>query len=146
MFISMAYAQEAASEAADILNDAPSPASAFAWNMGLIVILVVMFYILLIRPQQKRFQAHKEMLDSLKKGDKVVTAGGLVGKVDKMKGDDEVVVDLGGGTKVTALRSTIQNIMDKDSSSNDDEEKPAKKKATKKKASKKSEAKEESAA
>lgn len=147
MFISMAYAQEAASDAADILSDAPSPANAFAWNMGLIVILVVMFYVLLIRPQQKRFQAHKEMLDGLKKGDRVVTAGGLVGKVDKMKGDDEVVVDLGGGTKVTALRSTIQNIMDKDASSNDDEEeKPAKKKATKKKAAKKSTTKKESAA
>ena len=113
-FISTAYAQEGAAETADMIASAPSPASAFAWNMGLIAILVVMFYVLLIRPQQKRFQQHTEMLSGLKKGDKIVTAGGLVGKIDKIKeGDDEVVIDLGKDMKVTALRSTIQTTVDK---------------------------------
>src|SRR5690606_41780523 len=103
MFISMAYAQDAAAAAPD--------GAAFAFsNIGLILIMVVMFYFLLIRPQQKRFKEHKAMLDALKKGDKVVTAGGLVGTVDKLpEGEgDEVVVDLGNGMKVTALRPTIQ--------------------------------------
>ena len=66
MLISMAYAQEMAAEAvsetAVVVGEAPSAANALAWNMGLIAILVVMFYILLIRPQQKRFKEHKEML------------------------------------------------------------------------------------
>lgn len=107
----MAYAQEVTADTAAMV-DTPSAASAFAWNMGLILVLVVMFYFLLIRPQQKRFHAHKAMMDSLKKGDKVSTAGGLVGKIDKLVDDKEVVVDLGNGTKVTALRHTLTDILD----------------------------------
>ena len=70
MFISTAHAQEVAetlSEGAQAV--APSMANTFAWNMGLIFILVFMFYFLLIRPQQKRLQAHNLVLDALKKGD-----------------------------------------------------------------------------
>lgn len=107
MLISMAYAQEVAADVEAAMPEAPSAANAFAWNMGLILVLVLMFYVLLIRPQQKRFNEHKAMLEQLKKGDKVVTSGGLVGKIDKMQGDDEVVVDLGNNIKVTALRHTI---------------------------------------
>lgn len=82
------------------------------WNVGLIVVLVAMFYLLLIRPQQKRFREHKDMLDTLKKGDKVLTGGGLIGKVDKIVNDTEILVDLGNGIKVTALRSTVQTRLD----------------------------------
>ncbi len=114
MLISKAYAQDAAIQVADTMAQAPSTANAFAWNAGLILVLVVMFYFLLIRPQQKRFQAHKAMLDDLKKGDKVVTSGGLVGKISKLVNDEEVLIDLGNSVKVTALRNTIQNKMDKD--------------------------------
>lgn len=116
MFISKAYAQEATAEiTADMaaMPEQPSSAvSAFVWNMGLILILVAMFYILLIKPQQKRFQQHKEMMDGLKVGDKVSTAGGLVGKISKLTSDTEVEVDLGGGTKVTAIRHTLSDILD----------------------------------
>lgn len=115
MLISMAYAQEVSAEITAetaTLPDAPSAASAFAWNMGLIVVMVIMFYILLIRPQQKRFHAHKEMMDNLKKGDRVSTAGGLIGKIDKLVDDKEVIVDLGDGTKVTALRHTLTDVLD----------------------------------
>lgn len=108
MLISTAYAQ--ATEAVANAADAPGPLEAFIWNMGLVLALVAMFYVLLIRPQQKRFKEHSAMLAGLKKGDKVVTNGGLIGKVDKIKdGNDEVVVDLGDGIKVTALRSGIQS-------------------------------------
>lgn len=129
MFISMAQAQEAITDTAIAAGEtAPSAANAFAWNMGLIVLMVVMFYILLIRPQQKRFAAHKTMLDGLNKGDAVVTAGGLIGKIDKIIDTDEVLIDL-GSIKVTAVRSTIQAKTDK---------KPvAEKKAPAKKAAKK---------
>ena len=83
----------------------PSVGEAFAWNMGMVLVLVVLFYFLLIKPQQRRFKEHSTMLSALKKGDKVVTGG----TIDKIGDSDEVVVDLGNGLKVTALRSTIQS-------------------------------------
>ncbi len=116
MLISMAYAQEVSAEitaeTAAALPEAPSATSAFMWNMGLILVLVAMFYILLIKPQQKRLQQHREMMDGLKVGNKVSTAGGLVGKISKLTSDTEVEVDLGNGTKVTALRHTLSDILD----------------------------------
>ena len=113
MFISMAHAQDVAqaitAETA-AMADAPSAAGAFAWNMGMILVLVIMFYLLLIRPQQKRFQAHKEMVGAMKKGDKISTAGGLIGKVDKIIDDKEVMIDLGNDIKVKALRHTLTDL------------------------------------
>lgn len=116
MFISLAHAQAEVSEnLPDIENAlnagataAPDPSTAFLWNIGMIVVLVIMFYFLLIRPQQKRMKEHREMINSLKKGDSVVTAGGLVGKVHDLKDEREIVIDLGGNVKVTALRDMIQ--------------------------------------
>ncbi len=120
MLINQAFAQETPTTATTevpVSGPAGAPVdtgSAVAWNMGLILILVVMFYFLLIRPQQKRFNEHKSMIDALKKGDKVVTAGGLIGTVDKIgESAEEVVVDLGNGVKVTALRATIQTKVEK---------------------------------
>ncbi len=110
MLISKAYAQavETSADIAVNLPEAPSALEAFAWNMGLVLVLVFLFYVLLIAPQQRRLKEHSEMLQDLKKGDKVVTGGGLVGVIDKIKpGDPEVIVDLGHDLKVTALRSTI---------------------------------------
>lgn len=106
MLISRAFAS--AGDVAPAL--ASSPWEAFGLNMLLILILVTMFYVLLIMPQQKRFKKHHDMLNTLKKGDKIVTSGGFLGTIDKIKPDDkEVVLDLGNGVKVTALRSAIQN-------------------------------------
>lgn len=120
MLISKAFAEETAAVAADATNAAADaaaaapPGSPVAWNMGLIAVMVIMFYLLLIRPQQKRFKEHADMLGGLKKGDKVVTAGGLIGVIEKIdEKDDEVIVDLGSGMKVTALRHTIQSRADK---------------------------------
>lgn len=98
MFISPAFAQ-----GIDAAASAPSP----IWNFGLLVVMVVLFYVLLILPQQKRFKEHGKMLNALEKGDRVVTGGGLIGTVEKVVNDDELLVDLGNGIKVTALRSTI---------------------------------------
>ncbi len=109
MFISKAYA--AAAENVDALADiagAPTPAEALMWNLGLVVVLVALFYVLLIMPQQKRFKEHSDMLNDLKKGDRVITSGGLIGKIDKVIDDKEVIIDLGNNIKVTALRSMIQ--------------------------------------
>ena len=111
MFISKAYA--AAGDAAtdlhiDALANAPSATEAFLWNIGLVFVLIFLFYVLLIMPQQRRFKEHSNMLNQLKKGDRVVTGGGLVGKIDTVLNDQEVSIDLGNGLKVTALRSMIQ--------------------------------------
>ena len=86
---------------------APSAMEAFLWNMGMVAVLVFLFYVLLIAPQQRRFKEHTKMLSALKKGDRVVTGGGLVGVIEKIGDGDEVVIDLGHGSKVTALRSTL---------------------------------------
>ena len=117
MLISQAFAQDTPPVPATTAETAipvdptlnpPDTQSMLIQNIGMIVLLVFMFYFLLIRPQQKRFKEHKLMVDALKPGDAVVTAGGLVGKLDKVIDDKEVVVDLGNGLKVTALRHTIQ--------------------------------------
>lgn len=112
----MSFFISAAQAAAPSMPTVPPPGGAkeaFMLNMLLILMLVGLFYVLLIMPQQKRFKKHREMLDQIKKGDKVLTAGGLVGKIDKItEGSDEVIVDLGNGIKVTALRSTIQTRVD----------------------------------
>jgi preprotein translocase subunit YajC len=110
MLISKAYAQsvEVADGAAQAMAEAPDATAAFAWNMGLVLVLVVLFYVLLIAPQQRRFKEHSKMLSELKKGDRVVTGGGLIGKIEKVLPDNEVIVDLGNSVKVTALLSTLQ--------------------------------------
>ena len=116
MFINSAHAQDAPTQTeiqmtppAGAVDPAmPDTQTAVISNIAFVVLIVVTFYFLLIRPQQKRFKEHAAMLDDLKKGDRVITGGGLIGKVDKIT-DDEIVVDLGNSVKVTALRSTIQS-------------------------------------
>ena len=109
MLIAKAFAaSETAQSLTDIAADAPTPGEALMWNLGLVVVLVGMFYLLLILPQQRRFKEHSNMLAELKKGDRVVTGGGLVGKIDKVLNDREVLIDLGNGVKVTSLRSMLQ--------------------------------------
>lgn len=75
-----------------------------------LVAIFVIFYFLLIRPQQKRAKEHQAKIESVKKNDKVVTAGGLIGKVMKVD-DDYVDIDLGGGVKVKAVKSTLGDII-----------------------------------
>jgi len=108
MFISAAYA---AGEAGADVSGAGDP---MMLNLLFLVIMIILFYVLLIMPQQRRFKEHKAMLDQLKTGDKVLTAGGLIGKVDKAKADNdnEIVIDLGHDVKVTVLRSMVQNKID----------------------------------
>jgi preprotein translocase subunit YajC len=115
MLISKAYAAEVEVPGTPAVSSpagapaVPGAGEAFMWNMGMVFVLVILFYVLLIMPQQRRFREHTQMLSGLKKGDKVVTGGGLIGIVDTItEGNDEVVVDLGNGVKVTALRATLQ--------------------------------------
>ena len=109
-FIAKAHAQsvDIIDEVTTTAPPVPDAGQTFMWNMGMILALVALFYVLMIRPQQKRFKEHSEMLNALKKGDKVVTTGGLVGTIEKIKeGDNDIVINLGGDMKVTVLRSNL---------------------------------------
>src|ERR1700719_3571005 len=75
------------------------------------VLIFVVFYFLLIRPQQKRAKDHKTMLGNLRRGDKVVTGGGIIGTVAKVVSDDEVAVDIAEGIRVRVIRSTITSVL-----------------------------------
>jgi preprotein translocase subunit YajC len=69
----------------------------------------VIFWFLLIRPQQQRAKQHRAMIDAVKKGDSIVTGGGLVGKVTKVEGDI-VEVEIASGVKVKAVKATLSDI------------------------------------
>ncbi len=80
--------------------------------LPLILIFAIMYF-LLIRPQQKKVKEHQSMVDALRKGDRVVTQGGLIGKVAKVKEDNEVEVELAEGVKVRVVKSTIAQVLSK---------------------------------
>jgi preprotein translocase subunit YajC len=85
----------------------------FAQFIPLILIFII-FYFFLIRPQQKRVKDHKSMVDSLKRGDEVITSGGIIGIVDRVMEDDRIEVIIGEGTKVQIIRSTITSLLKKE--------------------------------
>ncbi|MGE0499598.1 MAG: preprotein translocase subunit YajC [Rhizobiaceae bacterium] len=74
------------------------------------VLIFVIMYLLIIRPQRAQMKKRTEMLAAVRRGDTVVTGGGLVGKVTKVTDDNELEVDLGNGVKVTAVRATIADV------------------------------------
>ena len=88
-------------------------AQGFAQFIPLILIFVI-FYFFLIRPQQKRVKDHKAMVESLKRGDEVITSGGIIGIVDRVMEDDRIEVTIGEGTKVQIIRSTITSLLKKE--------------------------------
>ena len=85
----------------------------FAQFIPLILIFII-FYFFLIRPQQKRVKDHKTMVDSLKRGDEVITSGGIIGIVDRVMEDDRIEVIIGVNTKVQIIRSTITSLLKKE--------------------------------
>jgi preprotein translocase subunit YajC len=78
-----------------------------------LVLIFVVFYFLLIRPQQKKQKDHRSMLEALRRGDRVVTGGGIVGTVSKVVSNEEVEVDIAQGVRVRVLRSTISSVLAK---------------------------------
>jgi preprotein translocase subunit YajC len=77
-----------------------------------LVLIFVVFYFLLIRPQQKKMKDHREMLGQLKRGDRVVTAGGIVATITKVKdGSDELEAEIAPNVKVTVVRGTIGSVL-----------------------------------
>ncbi|MFV3075674.1 preprotein translocase subunit YajC [Niveispirillum fermenti] len=104
MFISTAYAQAAAG--------APGGGGMETlMSLAPLVLIFVVFYFLLIRPQQKKLKEHRSMLEALRRGDRVVTGGGIVGSIVKVGTDDEVTVEIAEGVRVRVLRSTITSVL-----------------------------------
>ena len=101
MFATPAYAQAAGGGAA-----------AFGSFIPLILIFAIMYF-LLIRPQQKKVKEDQAMVEAVRRGDQVVTAGGLIGKVVKVKDDAEIEVELAQGVKVRVVKSTLSQVLSK---------------------------------
>jgi len=102
MFVSSAYAQAAGGPGGfDLVSLAP------------LVLIFVVFYFLLIRPQQKKMKAHKAMVAAVRRGDRVVTAGGIVGTVSKVLSDTELQVEIAEGVRVRVIRSTVTDVLAK---------------------------------
>ena len=79
-----------------------------------LILIFVIFYFFLIRPQQKRVKDHKAMVESLKRGDEVITSGGIIGVADRVLEDDRIEVTIGEGTKVQIIKSTITSLLKKE--------------------------------
>lgn len=102
MFVTPAFAQAAG---------APSAGSSIASFAPLILIFVIMYF-LMIRPQQKRMKAHRAMVEALKKGDEVMTQGGLIGKIATLR-DNELELEIASGVKVRVVRSSVTGLVDR---------------------------------
>ena len=86
--------------------------SGFAQFIPLILIFVI-FYFFLIRPQQKKVKEHKSMVTALKRGDEVITSGGIVGRVERILGDDKVDILISENVTVQVIQSTVQSLLSK---------------------------------
>ena len=102
MLISPAYAQAAPGGGGDL----------FVSLMPLVLIFVV-FYFLLIRPQQQKMKAHRQLIENIKKGDQVVTAGGIFGKVTRVEADNTVMVEIAPNVVVKIAKATISDLLNK---------------------------------
>ena len=102
MFVTPAYAQAAGGAGG---------AAGLASFLPLILIFAIMYF-LMIRPQQKRMKEHRAMVEALKKGDEVVTQGGLVGQVTAVR-DNELEVEIAPGVKVRVIRSTVTGLVNR---------------------------------
>ncbi|AWK85137.1 preprotein translocase subunit YajC [Azospirillum thermophilum] len=103
MFVSTAYAQTAA----------PAGGGDMIVQFLPLILIFVVFYFLLIRPQQKKMKEHKAMLEAIRRGDRVVTGGGIIGTVIKVGPEDEVTVEIAENVRVRCLRSTINLVLAK---------------------------------
>ena len=82
-------------------------------TMFMFAAIFAIFYFLLIRPQQKKMKAHRSMVDALRRGDQIVTAGGIVAKVSKVQDDGMVEVEIAEGIKVKVVKHTITQVLNK---------------------------------
>ena len=79
-----------------------------------LILIFIIFYFFLIRPQQKRVKDHKAMVESLKRGDEIITSGGIIGIIDRVMEDDRIEVNIGDNVKVQIIKSTITSLLKKE--------------------------------
>lgn len=128
MFISSAFAAAEATVA--------QGASGTSMVIQLVLIMAV-FYIFLIRPQQKKMKQHEQLLQSIKNGDKIITGGGIVAKVLDAKDPFELSVEIADGVKVKIYRATVRDVLTEDENKSKSSVTPPKKTANTNKKSKK---------
>jgi preprotein translocase subunit YajC len=109
MFITPAFAQGGLTDLVGMGSPLP-----------MMVIIVLIMYFLVLRPQQKRAKEHQEMIKNLRRGDTIVTSGGLVGKVTKVVDDDHVEVEISDGVRVRHVRSMVSGVRSKSEPVRDD--------------------------
>ncbi|MGC2124425.1 MAG: preprotein translocase subunit YajC [Xanthobacteraceae bacterium] len=107
MFITPAFAQS--NLLSGLLGGGRESAGMITSFMPLILIIVIMYF-LILRPQQRKVKQHQEMVKALRRGDTVVTNGGLVGKVTKVVDDQHIEVEISDGVKVRHLRSSVSEV------------------------------------
>ena len=83
-----------------------------------LILIFGVFYILLIRPQQKKVKQHREMLNNLRRGDKIITAGGVYCKVSRLIDDNKIEVEISNSVKIIISKPTITNVINNSSESN----------------------------
>ena len=105
MFISDAYAQAA--------SGATGGATGGMLQFLPLVLIFVVFYFLLIRPQQRKMKEHKALVSAVKRGDRVITTGGLIGQVHKVVDDNEVQLEIAEGVRVRVLRGSINEVLNR---------------------------------
>ena len=76
-----------------------------------LILIFVIFYFFLIRPQQKKIKEHKAMVGALKRGDDVITSGGIVGKIEKVYEDDKIDLSISEGVTIKIIKSTVQSLL-----------------------------------
>jgi preprotein translocase subunit YajC len=103
MFISPAFAQSAGA----------ANSTSFLIQLIPFVAIIAIMYLLIIRPQQQRMKAHQAMIAAVKRGDVVVTSGGIIGKVVKVLDNDEVEVEIAKEVRIKVVKSTIADIRSK---------------------------------
>ncbi len=111
MLISPAYAQNAG--------------GAGGFDVGFLLPMVLIFgvfYMLLIRPQQKKAKQHRELLEALRRGDRIITNGGIIGLITKVVDANELIVEIAEGVKVRVARSMVSTVMAKTEPSRDDDD------------------------
>ena len=97
---------------------APSGGAALFIQMAPLLLVFIIFYVLMIRPQQRRMKEHQATIAAVQKGDEVVTAGGVHGKVTKVS-DNEVEVEIAQGVKIRVVKSTLSHVLGKSKPAND---------------------------
>jgi preprotein translocase subunit YajC len=102
MFISPAYAQSAGGDGGNMLI-----------QLLPLVLIFVVFYFLIIRPQSKKVKDHKAMVEAIKRGDRIVTSGGIIGTVQRVVSDREAVIEIADGVRVRIMRQMIAEVMAK---------------------------------